>query len=69
MSPLINKILLTDKQSVEWLLKGGEGIFTFLNPVSYLDALKHKELFTSFDGIFAMVGYLPKLSSWAMEKR
>ena len=60
MSPLINKILHTDKQSVEEILKGGKGIYTFLNPVSYLDALKHKELFTSFDGIFADGGLLAK---------
>ena len=60
MSPLITKILSTDKQSVEQILKGGEGIFTFLNPVSYLDALKHKELFSSFDGIFADGGLLVK---------
>lgn len=60
MSLLINKILHTDKQSVEDLLKGGKGIYTFLNPVSYLDALRHKELFTSFDGIFADGGLLVK---------
>lgn len=60
MSLLINKILLTDKQSVEEILKGGKGIYTFLNPVSYLDALKHKELFSSFDGIFADGGLLVK---------
>ena len=51
MSPLLEKILSTDKSSVEELLKNGKGIYTFLNPVSYLDAQKHKELFTSFDGI------------------
>lgn len=60
MSPLIYKILSTDKCSVEELLKKGKGIYTFLNPVSYLDALKHKELFTSFDGIFADGGLLVK---------
>lgn len=60
MSPLIDKIFSTDKLSVEELLKEGNGIFTFLNPVSYLDALKHKELFTSFDGIFADGGLLVK---------
>ena len=27
-------------------------IYTFLNPVSYLEALKNKELFSKFDGIF-----------------
>ena len=41
-------------------MKKGKGIYTFLNPVSYLDALKHKELFTSFDGIFADGGLLVK---------
>lgn len=60
MSPLIDKILYTDKLSVEEFLKRGKGIYTFLNPVSYLDALKHKELFTSFDGIFADGGLLVK---------
>lgn len=60
MSLLINKILLTDKQSVEEILKGGKGIYTFLNPVSYLDALKHKDLFSSYDGIFADGGLLVK---------
>ena len=28
-------------------------VYTFLNPVSYLDALKHKGLYQRFDGIFA----------------
>lgn len=51
MSPLIDKVLSTDNCSVEELLKKGKGIYTFLNSVSYLEALKHKELFTSFDGI------------------
>lgn len=60
MSPLIDKILLTDKESVERLLKEDKGIYTFLNPVSYLDALKHEELFSSFDGIFADGGLLVK---------
>lgn len=60
MSPLINNLLSTGKFSVEELLKKGKGIYTFLNPVSYLDALKHKELFTSFDGIFADGGLLVK---------
>lgn len=60
MSPLINKIILTDKLSVEELLKQRKGIYTFLNPVSYLDALKHKELFTPFDGIFVDGGLLVK---------
>lgn len=60
MSPLIEKILSTSKVSVEELLTKGKGIYTFLNPVSYLDALKHKELFSAFDGIFADGGLLVK---------
>lgn len=60
MSPLITKILSTDKPSVEQVLKGGKGIYTFLNPVSYLDALKHKKLFASFEGIYADGGLLAK---------
>jgi len=60
MSLLINNIIQTNNLSVENFLRGGKGIYTFLNPVSYLDALKHKELFTSFDGIFADGGLLVK---------
>lgn len=33
-----------------WCQKGR--VYTFLNPVSYLDALRHKDLFVRFDGIF-----------------
>ena len=40
MSPLINKIFSTDQQSVEQSLKAGKGIYTFLNPVSYLAAVE-----------------------------
>lgn len=60
MSLLINNIIQTNNLSVENLLRRGKGIYTFLNPVSYLDALRHKELFTSFDGIFADGGLLVK---------
>ena len=52
-SILINKILDTEKLSLEDILKGSGELYTFLNPVSYLDALKHKSLFDKFDGIFA----------------
>ena len=55
-SILVKKILdseraLTDRELV-LSLKGGE-VYTFLNPVSYLDALKREELFGQFDGIYA----------------
>lgn len=55
-SILVKKILeseraLTDGELLLSLEEGG--IYTFLNPVSYLDALKQKELFGQFDGIYA----------------
>lgn len=49
-SILVQKIL--DSERMEYLHEKGK-VYTFLNPVSYLDALKHKELFSRFDGIFA----------------
>jgi N-acetylglucosaminyldiphosphoundecaprenol N-acetyl-beta-D-mannosaminyltransferase len=60
MSPLVEKIIQTDKQPVEEVLKCGCGIYTFLNPVSYLNALDNKVLFTGFDGIYADGGLLVK---------
>jgi exopolysaccharide biosynthesis WecB/TagA/CpsF family protein len=60
MSPLVEKIIQTNKVSIENILSKREGIYTFLNPVSYLDALNHPELFKSFDGIFADGGLLVK---------
>ena len=51
-SILIEKILLIDdiankRNEID------KGIYTFLNPVSYLYALDNKDLFGQFDGIFA----------------
>lgn len=51
-SILIEKILLIDdiankRNEID------KGIYTFLNPVSYLSALDNKDLFSQFDGIFA----------------
>ena len=43
----IEKILSTDQDVIS---KGR--IYTFLNPVSYLEAEKNEDLFSSFDGIF-----------------
>lgn len=53
MPLLIAKILSQKNESIENLLSQQERIYTFLNPVSYLDAMIHKELFAKFDGIFA----------------
>jgi len=53
MSLLIDKILSLRDESIEDILSQQERIYTFLNPVSYLDALNYKNLFEKFDGIFA----------------
>ena len=43
----------TETKSLEKVFTSKGKVYTFLNPVSYLDALKHQELFDRFDGIFA----------------
>ncbi len=48
MSPLPQRILKSN-----FYFDTPTRIYTFLNPVSYLDALDNKELYTKFDGIFA----------------
>ena len=53
MSPLLHNITTTSSSSISAILSSTNRIFTFLNPVSYLDALDNKELFSKFDGIFA----------------
>lgn len=50
---LAHKIIETEKKDVMSIFEEKGKIYTFLNPVSYLDALKNKELFKRFDGIFA----------------
>lgn len=50
---LARKIIATEEKDVLKLLVGNGKIYTFLNPVSYLTALKEKSLFEKFDGIFA----------------
>lgn len=49
---IVNKIISTEDVADSVFLEQNK-IYTFLNPVSYLDAVKHKELFEKFDGIFA----------------
>lgn len=48
---LVQKIIEFETTRKELLLKQGNSIYTFLNPVSFLAALKHEKLFTYFDGI------------------
>ena len=50
---LVEKIIQSDNLTMEELLERKGSIYTFLNPVSYLNAQKAKSLFHSFDGIFA----------------
>ena len=52
-SVLVDKILKTKDNLGDPFLKHPGKIYTFLNPVSYLDAIEHKNLFQQFDGIFA----------------
>ena len=59
-SILINKILSTEKYSINQIFETRGRVYTFLNPVSYLTALDNKELFGKMDGIFADGGLLVK---------
>lgn len=52
-SILIEKIVATNSPSLDEIAEAKRRIYTFLNPVSYLDALNNKDLFGRFDGIFA----------------
>jgi len=49
---LIAKIVESEKM-LDTLFEKQGAIYTFLNPVSYLDAQKNIDLFTSFDGVFS----------------
>lgn len=52
-SVLVGKIATTENLSRKELFTNKDRIYTFLNPVSYLEALDNKGLFARFDGIFA----------------
>lgn len=52
-SILIEKIVATNSPSLDEIAEAKRRIYTFLNPVSYLDALNNTDLFGRFDGIFA----------------
>ncbi len=51
--------LLTNREVPNYLTEKGM-MYTYLNPVSYLTALKEKALFGMMDGIFADGGLLVK---------
>ena len=59
-SLLVDKILSTEKYSVNQIFETKGKVYTYLNPVSYLTALDNKELFGQMDGIFADGGLLVK---------
>lgn len=52
-SVLVDKIKETDTLDLQGILSVPRRIYTFLNPVSYLTALDHRNVFSRFDGIFA----------------
>lgn len=52
-SILTERIINTNKYSLDNLFNNTNHIYTFLNPVSYLTALDYQVLFNKFDGIFA----------------
>ncbi|KJF43884.1 WecB/TagA/CpsF family glycosyltransferase [Draconibacterium sediminis] len=53
MDFLVKKIIDTGIADVNSLTQDSGTIYTFLNPVSYLDARKNRGLYANFDGIFA----------------
>ena len=50
---LVHKIINTSFEGYDALLSEKGKVYTFLNPVSYLDAIKDRKIFDRFDGIFA----------------
>ena len=51
-SILVEKILRTEKLRIEDILLLKRMCFSYVNPVSYLDALKHKDVYGAMDGLF-----------------
>ena len=72
-SILVNKIEEADLLTLQEVLSSAPRIYTFLNPVSYLTAMEHKEVFARFDGIFAdgsiLVAAIKTLYGKAVERR
>jgi len=51
-SQLVNSIVETEKYDIADILSLQSKVYSYVNPVSYLDALKHKELYGAMDGLF-----------------
>ena len=59
-SEIIKKIIDRENISVKSVLEERGKVYTFLNPVSYIEAMRHKDIFMQFDGIFADGSILAK---------
>lgn len=51
-SPFVRLIVDLEKLSISDILLMKKKVFSYVNPVSYLDALKHKDVYSSMDGLF-----------------
>lgn len=52
MKKIIKLVFSSDRKGLEYFFAESDRIYTFLNPVSYLDARKNKYLFEKFNGVF-----------------
>lgn len=52
ISPLIQLVINTEKYGIDDILILNKKVFSYVNPVSYLDAMKHKDIYSSMDGLF-----------------
>lgn len=66
---LVSKLLSSNSFEDLVIIKKNGHIYTFLNPVSYLQAMRHKDLFEQFDGIFADGSLLVKAIRFFYGKR
>ena len=53
MSILVSKILATEGFPINQIFENRGKVYSFLNPVSYLNALDNKDVFSKMDGLFA----------------
>lgn len=51
-SPLVKKIIATEEYNIKEILPMKGKVFSYVNPVSYMDAIKNKELLDAMDGLF-----------------
>lgn len=51
-SALVKTVIQTEDYSLKEILLMKGKVFSYVNPVTYLDAIKHKDLIASMDGLF-----------------